>query len=427
MASPTRSRRILPKLLVILVVSAIGLEVGSRVLDRVRGRPWIAEERRAAIEAVCRQLSRDAFTPGEKRDEANDAAEFESSVLQPYVGWEHPSTQTLIAEDVEYYRTSESKATVDIHLLGGSVAQLFGQLGAGKLVEVLQLDPGLRGKPMRIHNYACAGYKQPQQALNLAYLLALGHEPDVVIDIDGFNEAALGWSNAKSGTNPLYPSLAHWAKATNGVRADPEMVEFLHEVRVTQDRARAFGEGFLASGLWRSCFVEHVGSLRLESLRRAYIRAYGILTTYIVERPKEAETSGPEFPQDDEGIAEMIVRSWMENSISLAGMCQERGIVYFHVLQPTLHDEGSKPLTQKEIDGAGAVPAWIEGVRKLYPRLREAGPKLTERGVAFHDMTRVFQDHPEDVYYDVCHFGELGNEILAVAMAEELGKTLRPR
>jgi hypothetical protein len=170
-----------------------------------------------------------------------------------------------------------------------------------------------------------------------------------------------------------------------------------------------------------------VGSLRFESLRRGYIRAYRELTRYIADRPKEAETSGPEYPQDDEGIEEMIVRSWTENSVSLSGMCDERRIAYLHVLQPTLYDEGSKPLTQKEIDGATADTTWIEGVTRLYPRLREAVSRLAERKVPFFDATHVFQDHPEDVYYDVCHFKEHGNEILAVAVAQALGDALRER
>jgi len=246
-----------------------------------------------------------------------------------------------------------------------------------------------------------------------------------VIDIDGFNEAALGRFNAKNGANPLYPSLPHWAKATNGIRADPEMVEHLHDVRVRQRAAQEFGQSFLKSGLWRSCFLEHVGSLRLERLRREYVRAYVVLTSYIAERPKEAETSGPEFPADDEGIDEMIVRSWRENSISLEGMCSERGIAYLHVLQPTLHDEGSKPLTPKEVEGAGADPTWIEGVKRIYPRLREAGPRLADNGVHFFDATRVFADHPEDVYYDVCHFQQHGNDLLAVAVAEALLRSMR--
>lgn len=427
MTKTPRQRRILVGIVVIPLLTGIGLEVGARLLDHLRGKPWVVEDRRAAIEEVCRQLSRRAFIPGEKPGEAREADGYESSILQPYVGWEHPSTQRQIADDVEYFRSRDSQATFDVHLLGGSVAQLFGQFGAPRFIEVLGADPVLRSRPIRVHNYACAGYKQPQQAMDLAYLLALGHEPDAVIDMDGFNEAALGWNNAKNGANPLYPSLPHWAKATNGIRADPELVEHLHEVRGRQDRALAFGEALLRSGLWRSCFLDHVGSLRFESLRREYVRAYGDLTRYIAERPKEAETSGPEFPQDDEGIADMIVRSWTENSISLAGMCAERGIAYLHVLQPTLFDEGSKQLTQKEIDGSTADPTWIEGVRKLYPRLREAGPRLTECGIDFFDATRIFQDHPEDVYYDVCHFKEHGNEVLAAAMAEALGKVLAER
>ena len=427
MAGSSRFRRFSTGLVFVLLASAIGLEVGSRLLDRLRGRPWVVEERRAAIEEVCQQLSRRAFTPAEKVPEARDAEGYELSILQPYVGWEHPSTQQLVSDDAAYFQTPGSKKTFDVYVLGGSVAQLFGSLGVAKFAETLGADPILHARPIAVHNYACAGYKQPQQAMDLAYLLALGHQPDAVIDLDGFNEAALGWSNARDGANPLYPSLAHWAKATNGIRADPEMVDRLHDVRELQDRALAFGQAFLGSGLWRSCFLEHVGSLRFESLRRRYVNAYRDLTRYIAGRPKEAETSGPEFPQDDEGIAEMIVRSWTENSISLSGMCDERRIAYLHVLQPTLHDEGSKPLTQKEIDGATADAKWIEGVKKLYPRLREAGSRLSERGVPYFDATQVFHDHPEDVYYDVCHFKEHGNEILAVAVAEALAKALRER
>jgi len=427
MARPFRLRRFLIGIAVVALASAIGLEVGSRLIDRARGKPWVVADRRAAIEEVCRQLSRRAYLPAEKLEDARDADGFELSILQPYVGWEHPSTQRLIASDLEYFRSPESQRNLDVYILGGSVAQLFANLGVPKFVATLAADPSVRGRPIRVHNYACAGYKQPQQSMDLAYLLALGHEPDAVIDMDGFNEAALGWNNAKNGANPLYPSLPHWAKATNGIRADPEMVDHLHEVRVKQDRALAFGEALLRSGLWRSCFLEHVGSLRFESLRREYVLAYQKLTRYIAERPKEAETSGPEFPADDAAIAAMIVRSWSENSISLAGMCAERGITYLHVLQPTLHDEGSKTLTQKEIDGATADPSWLEGVKTLYPRMREAGPRLAERGVAFLDATRVFQEHPEDVYYDLCHFGQHGNEILAVPVAEALAKRLRER
>jgi hypothetical protein len=101
-------------------------------------------------------------------------------------------------------------------------------------------------------------------------------------------------------------------------------------------------------------------------------------------------------------------------------MCAARGITYLHVLQPALPDPDTKPLTPKEIEGGTADPAWIEGVHLLYPRFRGAGARLRERGIAFLDATGVFRDHPEDVYVDVCHFEEHGNEILADAIAAAL-------
>jgi len=42
------------------------------------------------------------------------------------------------------------------------------------LVENLQRDPRFHDRPIRVHNYALAGYKEPQQVMMLAYLFAMG-------------------------------------------------------------------------------------------------------------------------------------------------------------------------------------------------------------------------------------------------------------
>ena len=74
----------------------------------------------------------------------------------------------------------------------------------------------------------------------------------------------------------------------------------------------------------------------------------------------------------------------------------------------------------KEIESGSAGPAWIEGIQRAYPLLREAGGRLSERGIAFLDATGVFRDHPEDVYADACHFEEHGNAIFAEWIARAL-------
>ncbi|MFN0006554.1 MAG: hypothetical protein ACKVXR_01500 [Planctomycetota bacterium] len=420
MTGTSRRRRVLVGILVIPLLTAIGLEAGCRLLDRWRGKPWDAESSRLEIERVATMLTRISYEPGKTHDPAEVVRLSRSSILSPYTGWEERLTQEKLARDTAYYRTEEAKAACDILVLGGSVAYFFGEQAGPRLIELIRDAPRFRGREFEIHNYALGGYKQPQPALTLAVLLAHGHEPDVVLLVDGFNESAIGWANGRTGMHPAYPSTHHWTSAANGMAAQPEMVERLFAVRATQDRAREFAESFLRSGAWRSCFLDHVGSVLLERRRRAYVSAFQDLTKGIEESFRGGPMAGPAFDASDEGIAGAIVTAWAQGSITMRGLCDARSIPYLHVLQPTLHDEGSKPLTEREIAGGAADPNWIEGVRKVYPRLREAGEKLAARGIDYLDASRVFAGETNDLYYDTCHFGQAGNVILAQPVAEAL-------
>jgi hypothetical protein len=52
-------------------------------------------------------------------------------------------------------------------------------------------------------------------------------------------------------------------------------------------------------------------------------------------------------------------------------------------------------------------------------RLVAYGKQLKESGIAFYDFSLIFKDIPEDIYEDdCCHFGLLGNAILAKQLAE---------
>ena len=53
-----------------------------------------------------------------------------------------------------------------------------------------------------------------------------------------------------------------------------------------------------------------------------------------------------------------------------------------------------------------------------YPMLRAMGRTLRNRGIAFLDCTRVFENVPETLYLDACHFNEKGNLLLAEAIAK---------
>jgi hypothetical protein len=420
MASSSRSRRILLWIVLVPIASAAGVEGGARAIDRIRGKPWDEAERRAAIEETCKMLARPAYMPGGHQDEERARIAPSAAILHPFTSWEHLQTQDRIAAELDDYRAPEGKEAYDISILGGSVAQFFAQVGEARLRERLQRDPRFQGREIRVHDDACAGYKQPQPLMSLSYLLAIGHEPDAVIELDGFNEAALGWNNARIGANPAYPFLPNWARATQGLNLDAEILEDLHSVLASQDEASRYGQWLLSSGWLKSGFLGHVGNARFDRLRAKYVAAFRHYTDGLKSRPLAIENKGPRFRGDDGALVLALTDCWEQASISMHGLCAERGITYLHVLQPALPDPGTKPLTPKEIESSHPEPSWIEGVLKVYPSLRQAGERLKRRGIAFHDATGVFRDHPEDIYTDACHFGQLGNDLLADAIADAL-------
>jgi hypothetical protein len=100
-------------------------------------------------------------------------------------------------------------------------------------------------------------------------------------------------------------------------------------------------------------------------------------------------------------------------------------MTYLHVLQPTLHDQGSKPLTPQEIAGDNAHESWKEACRQGYPLLRAAGERLKAMHVNFLDASMLFKDVQESLYFDACHFRVAGNVMLAELIAPEFLKVMR--
>ena len=348
-------------------------------------------------------------------------------ILQPYLGWEHLGTDQILDGEAAYFRSRESAANYDVFLFGGSVAMGFGQDASLRLIERLGADPRLAGRTIQVHNYARGAYKQPQQVMFLSYLLNLGLKPDAVIEIDGFNEVALGWDNAVGHVHPLYPALGQWTALAHDQRVSWPLVALLHEVKTRQDETSRFGGWALESGIWRSCVLGELAIFRLDALRGDTLEAHQRLFDHLQQGGANPVISGPAYPQEQLSAFGLIVRAWEESSHILYGICRQRSIDYLHVLQPTLFDEGSKPLTAAEIASSGTPELWIAGARTGYPLLRLAGGRLREAGVPFLDASLLFADVREDLYYDGCHFGTRGNEILADAIAEAFRAALDTR
>jgi len=107
----------------------------------------------------------------------------------------------------------------------------------------------------------------------------------------------------------------------------------------------------------------------------------------------------------------------------MADICAARNIRYVHALQPNQYDTGSKPLSEQELRRAYRPSPAANLIEMGYPMLRVAGESIQGNGVAFIDTSRVFQREARTVYIDnCCHVNQLGNDLLADALAAAIGR-----
>jgi hypothetical protein len=297
-------------------------------------------------------------------------------------------------------------------MLGGSVSAIMTTVSPQVFTAAVQADPRFEGIRVRMSNHARGGFKQPQQVNELIFLLSLGYRPSAVINIDGFNDVALAQDNIEKGIHPFYPSHSHWLHVTGLASSDVVAVEHLEAMRTARRRVVRLSEFGVQFGLWRSSVL---GTIVQRGLRRGLREAFEAQSAYeerMVVWTEDRGVSGPPFDNDENALA-IAVEGWAQSSLCIQAICNARGIPYLHVLQPTLHDEGAKPVTAQEIEDGEGKLAWVAGVRAGYPLLRARGEKLRAEGVNFVDASRLFADVHETLYYDICHFGKSGNDTLA--------------
>lgn len=415
----------------LLVASVIVLEVLFRGWLFLSNQPQRPSLIRVEIMDLMGILS-ESFSPSESANqEVSHEGSNEKVILHPFSGYDFLHRLEQITREIDYNRSANHPNDYTILVLGGSVARRFWILSQKSFIHRLQQeDSRFQGKKIRILCHACSAYKQPQQATTAAYLLSIGYKPDAIINIDGFNEVALGFSNAKNRVFPLYPNLTAWGYLTRSGGVGPEALDLMLTIRDKQKSAWRTGNTALKYGFHFSGILGSLTQAQLRRIKTDYVNAcqrYEALLTAPLQKHPGVTLRGPAFEDNESSVIDSIVNSWSEASVSIDSMCDVRSIHYLHVLQPTLHDKGSKSLTAEERRKGKAPPFWIVGVHAGYSRLREAGKELIARGVHFSDCSMVFHDVKETIYVDVCHFGHIGLEIFERAVAEAFLKSLNSK
>jgi hypothetical protein len=406
-----------------LIAALAAAEGLMRLRASLAGAPFTRAQARAEILAAA-TVMQEAVQTGETGEDGEAIAPRKSLYfLHPYFGF-YDGLDWLREFDKEahFYSQNKSRLSYDIVILGGSVAAGFGWLGRSTLDEVLLSDPRFHGRVVQYFNHGRAGFKQPQQLMLLSYLLTSGSRPDAVINIDGFNEVALSNVNASLNAHPLQPSLPHWGRIAASVSETPELMDHLIDLRAKQIRVEAAAQRALRLRCDCSALMTQLARTVLARMRSSALSSYERYTQALAshERRPDDAMLGTQFKRGLPGALKLGVQAWANASLAMQAMCEGMGIHYLHVLQPTLHDEGSKPLTPEEIEGGGPETPMVEGTREGYPLLREAGQSLRENGVNFLDATGIFREYPGTLYYDSCHFERHGHKILAQAIGQAL-------
>ena len=419
----------------LLLVEAAGWVLFSR-----GGQHALAWQTFEDAREKIRQTSR-VHTPGSDRaaEAARNTAEATDTyggqpyeeALHPYTGYvrshtqsrggEHVPPRSLGFETDDPVREREPGKRI-VAVVGGSVAQ--GVLGFGLDDFRAALDElGALGddEPVFV-NLAMGGYKQPQQLLAVTYLLSLGAEFDVVVNVDGFNEVALHEpSNGAAGVFPAYPR--NWKNRALAA-PDPESRRTLGEmVYVKAERADlAVGH---STAPWRYSLCANLVWRWRDRPLEARQTELGEAIVHQRQAGMPYSATGPEWSfADDEELYAHLAGIWRDSSLQLHRLCEAAGATYLHFLQPNQYVPDSKPMGEREREVAfRADHVYRPGAVKGYPHLRREGERLRELGVDFHDLTELFADHPEPLYKDdCCHLNFQGQALLTRAIAAALAE-----
>ncbi|MFN0054385.1 MAG: hypothetical protein ACKV0T_19585 [Planctomycetales bacterium] len=400
-----------------LVAAYLLLELASLALLTWRGGD-LAGQRTAAAQ-------RDPAAPG--------GALKRSVMIHPYIGLVYQPREPAGTETGGQLRFNEygfldaraplrkrSPERLIVALMGGSVARQLGTNATDQLARELELISPFQGRSIEFVRLAIDGNKQPQQVMTLNYLLALGAEFDLVINLDGVNEIALpGIDNVPLGVSAAYPRK--WSAMT-AAAASPEMASLAGSVTYLRTVQRDAARWFDAPPWRHSPTATLVWAARHARLDRQIIEQMQRLLDRSQEELSYCSAGPPETYASDAELLAHCAQVWERSSLLLHQLCQANGIRYFHFLQPNQHLPDSKPMGRSEAATAlNDASPFARPVREGYPLLQAKGQRLVEQGVAFADLTRIFSEHPEPIYRDdCCHVNQAGDEILATQIAARI-------
>lgn len=357
--------------------------------------------------------------------EETGRGELTGDALHPYFGPMHRPGVRPESNNVGFgspqafpFRRSNERQFI-VGVFGGSVARYFCDRGMPRFADVLRHDRRFADRDIVPLCFSHEGYKQPQQLLVLSYFLSLGQELDLVINIDGFNEVALGSYNYDRGRDVSMPSPIHLDPLIGLIDRStmtPAMVTSLAEIERAKQTLNALARRIERN---RSAAVHLVLERYYAFTQGGYVSELARFAALPPNAPAGSLVliTPPVKPRDAATLYDDIAANWASASLLMHDVLAARDVRYVHVLQPNQYFTRRTFAAQEARVALNPATPFKPPVEKGYPALVRAGSTLAAKE-RFIDATTVFDAEPGEVYEDdCCHYTQLGNERLAERIA----------
>src|SRR6266852_2081297 len=319
-----------------------------------------------------------------------------------------------------------------VGVFGGSVAEhlVLAPIGGLQLRDALQQTRSLAGKRVVVINLAQGSEKQPQQLIELSYLLALGQRFDLVVNVDGFNEFALGYGNFLYGMHFALPAgqimgpLAETASPTEGFgeyqRATYRLWEAREALESYTDRQRAARSGIEYA--YMTIMMHYYGGMAA--------RLAGQLSSTGLRGPdweRHRYAVGIDIPPGpEENLFESIFELWLRSSDQMRALAQANGAAYVHVVQPNQYFSAHSFSPGERIVALNLPPnhPYVVGVMAGYQLVQDRKEILREHGIK--SGIDIFDDLSVPVYSgNCCHYDKAGETAFAEFVAAIVSQVMK--
>lgn len=324
--------------------------------------------------------------------------------------------------DYPFRKTSDRQFVIG--LFGGSVGLWFCEIGAPRLLEDLKRDRAFADRDLVPLCFSHEGYKQPQQALVLAYFLSIGQRFDLVVNIDGFNDVALASLNNEHGLDISMPSAQHIEPLVNLVNQatlTPEKLESLATIIQARERLTTVRQAIAAN---RIASVNLVLDRYYRWVQGNYVRELGRFSN-LPSNPAAntlIQVTPPVKSRATDTLYADIADLWASSSVLMHDILNARGAQYFHFLQPNQYYTTRRFPAEEAAIALNEDSPYRGSVEKGYPVLIAAAQSaLSSRRIRFFDATHALDREPGPVYMDnCCHYTLAGNRALADFVATSI-------